>query len=147
MVKPKKAKIHFFSHDIRPQLKNITYLKKFIESVFLRERKKLESVNYVFCSDKSILEINKKYLNHDFYTDVITFNLSSNHETIYAEVYISLERVKDNAKKIGVSIKSELHRVIFHAALHLCGYNDKTKIEIQIMRSKEGFLLSRYFSD
>ena len=142
----KNAKVHFFSHDIRTGLKNTTFLKHFIKSIFKQERRGLSSINYIFCSDKAILEINKKYLNHDFYTDVITFNLSPNNKPITAEVYISLERVRDNAKKLGVSIKSELHRVIFHAVLHLCGYNDKKKKDIKIMRNKEDALLSRYFN-
>ena len=142
----KKTKVHFFSPDIRSNLKNTVNLKLFIESIFRKERRKLSSITYIFCSDKTVLEINKEYLNHDFYTDVITFNLSPNNKTISAEVYISVERVRDNAKKLGVSIKSELHRVLFHAALHLCGYNDKKKKDIEIMRKKEDSLLFKYFN-
>ena len=143
---PKKPKVHFFSQDIRSSLKNTALLKHFIESIFKQERQGLSSINYIFCTDKIILEINKRYLNHDFYTDVITFNLSPNNKSITAEVYISLERVRDNAKKLGVSVKSEFHRVIFHAALHLCGYNDKEKKDVEIMRRKEDALLSKYFN-
>ena len=142
----KRTKVHFFSPDIRSGLKNTATLKLFIESIFKGERRGLNSINYIFCSDKTLREINKKYLNHDFYTDVITFNLSSNNEPITAEVYISVERVRDNAKKLGLSIKSELHRVLFHAALHLCGYNDKKKKDIQIMRKEEDVLLTKYFN-
>jgi len=142
----KKAKIHFFYPDIRSSLSNTTELKLFIESIFRSEKRRLSSINYIFCSDKTILEINKRYLNHDFYTDVITFNLSCNNKPLTAEVYISVERVRDNAKKLGVSIKSELHRVLFHAALHLCGYNDKKKKDIEIMRKKEDVLLTKYFN-
>jgi len=145
MATAKKTKVHFFSHDIRTGLKNTSRLKHFIESIFKQERQGLSSINYIFCSDKAILAINKKYLNHDFYTDVITFNLYPNNKSITAEVYISLERVRDNAKKLGVSIKSEFHRVLFHAALHLCGYNDKKKKDIEIMRKKEDSLLYKYF--
>ena len=146
MATAKKTKIHFFSHDIHTNLKNATNLKEFIESIFKKEMQKLDSINYIFCSDKAVLEINKKYLNHDFYTDVITFNLSSNNKPISGEVYISIERVRDNAKQLGVSIKSELHRILFHAALHLCGYNDKKKKDKELMRKKEDELLTRYFS-
>ena len=146
MATSKKAKIHFFSHDIPTRLKKTTVLKHFIELIFKREMKNLDSINYIFCSDKAILEINKKYLNHDFYTDVITFNLSSNNKPISGEVYISIERVRDNAKQLGISIKSELHRVLFHAALHLCGYNDKKKNDKEIMRKKEDQLLTKYFN-
>lgn len=146
MATSKKTKIHFFSHDIRLPLKNTANLKLFIESIFKDERQNLESVNYVFCSDKAVLEINRKYLEHDFYTDVITFDLSQNNKATLGEVYISIERVRDNAKQLGLSIKSELHRVLFHAALHLCGYNDKKKKDKEIMRKRENDLLTKYFN-
>jgi len=146
MATAKKTKIYFYSHDIPTNLKNATNLKEFIESIFKKEMQKIDSINYIFCSDKAVLEINKKYLNHDFYTDVITFNLSSNNKPISGEVYISIERVRDNAKQLGVSIKSELHRILFHAALHLCGYNDKKKKDKEIMRKRENELLVKYFN-
>ena len=146
MNKLKKPKVHFLSHDIPSDLRNTENLKQFIESIFRRQRQSLSSINYIFCKDKTILEINKKYLNHDFYTDVITFNLTPNNKAITAEAYISVERVRDNAKKMGVSIKSELHRVLFHAALHLCGYKDKKQKDIELMRKKEDALLSKYFN-
>ena len=146
MATAKKTKVHFFSHDIPTRLKNTTNLKHFIESIFKREMKTLESINYIFCSDKAILEINKKYLTHDFYTDVITFDLSPDNKAITAEVYISIDRIRDNAKQLGLSIKSELHRVFFHAALHLCGYNDKKKKDKEMMRKRENELLARYFN-
>ena len=145
MDNQKSTKVHFFSPDIRSNLKNTADLKLFIESIFRKEKRRLSSINYIFCSDKTILEINKKYLNHDFYTDVITFNLSPNNKPVTAEVYISVDRVRENAKKLRVSIKSELHRVLFHAALHLCGYNDKKEKDIELMRKKEDMLLIQYF--
>ena len=146
MATPKKTKVYFFSHDIPTRLKNIANLKHFIESIFKKEIQPLDSINYIFCSDKIILEINKKYLNHDFYTDVITFDLSPNNKAITAEVYISIERIRENAKQLGLTIKSEFHRVLFHAALHLCGYNDKKKKDKELMRKKEDELLTRYFN-
>ena len=144
MANTKKTKVHFFSHDIQMRLKNTANLKHFIEFIFKKELQNLGSINYIFCSDKAILEINKKYLNHDFYTDVITFDLSLDNKAISGEVYISIERIRDNAKQLGVSIKSELHRVLFHAALHLCGYKDKKKKDKEIMRKKENELLAKY---
>ena len=141
----RKSKVHFFSIDRPARLQNATTLKQFIESIFNEERQRLHSINYVFCSDKTVLTINKKYLNHDFYTDVITFGLSENNEPITAEVYISIDRVRENAKKLGVSIKSELHRVLFHSALHLVGYDDKKKKDIEMMRQRENELLASYF--
>jgi len=90
-----------------------------------------------------LLEINQQFLNHDFYTDIITFDLSEKDST-QAEIYISIDRVKDNAKSLGTSFKSEIHRVIFHGALHLCGYKDKPGVEQVKMRQKEEFYLSKY---
>ena len=146
MATTKKTKVHFFSHDIPTSLKNATKLKQFIELIFKKERQSLDSINYIFCSDRVILEINKKYLNHDFYTDVITFDLSPNNKAISAEVYISIDRIRDNAKQLGLSIKSELHRVLFHAALHLCGYKDKKKKDQETMRKMENELIAKYFN-
>ena len=146
MATAKKTKVHFFSHDVPTSLKNATKLKQFIELIFKKEMQSLNSINYIFCSDRVILEINKKYLNHDFYTDVITFDLSTDHKAISAEVYISIERIRDNSKKLGLTIKSEFHRVLFHAALHLCGYNDKKKKDEEVMRKKENELLAKYFN-
>jgi len=90
-----------------------------------------------------VLAINRQFLSHDFYTDIITFNLSDSN-AIQAEIYISVDRVKDNATQLGVSFKSELHRVIFHGVLHLCGYRDKNRVETKEMRSKEEFYLHKY---
>lgn len=146
MAISKKAKVRFFSNDVQTSLRNRSTLKEFIKSIFKKENKRLDFINYIFCSDKNLLTINKKFLNHDFYTDVITFNLSENNKHISAEVYVSLDRVRDNAKKNGASLTSELHRVLFHAALHLCGYDDKKKIEIERMRKKEDELLAKYFA-
>ena len=92
----------------------------------------------------AILEINRQFLKHDFYTDIITFDLSEGSSTM-AEIYISIDRVKENASKMGVSFKSELHRVLFHGVLHLCGYKDKSARDIKIMREKEDFYLFQYF--
>ena len=90
------------------------------------------------------MEINRQFLKHDYYTDIITFDLSDTN-AIHAEVYISIERVKENATTLKASFKSELHRVIFHGALHLCGYKDKSDTEKKKMRQKEDVYLSCYF--
>ena len=140
---PSKPKVYFFYQNVQISLSNRSGLKKFIESVFRKERKSLASINYIFVSDKALLEINKQFLNHDFYTDIITFDLSE-AEDIIAEIYISIDRVRDNAKALGISFKSEIHRVIFHGALHLCGFGDKTKGEKTEMREKEDFYLQKY---
>ena len=141
---PSKSKVWFFSEYGDFSLSNRTKLKEFIEFIFRKEKKKLNSVNYIFCTDKKLLEINRQFLHHDYYTDIITFELSDN-DSIQAEIYISIDRVRDNAKAVSTSFKSELHRVIFHGALHLCGYKDKKKAEVEIMRKKEDSYLALYF--
>ena len=121
-----------------------TRLKRFIASLFKKEKKALAGLNYIFCSDEYLLEINRQFLHHDYYTDIITFDLSEANHPINAEIYISVDRVKENAAQFGDSVKRELHRVIFHGALHLCGYGDKTGREEKIMRGKEETYLTLY---
>lgn len=127
----------FRSADRQLQLAGKTVLKTFVQSIFKREKHALDSITYVFCSDEFLLQMNRDFLQHDYYTDIITFGLSEKGQPVEAEVYISLDRVKDNARTHGVSFKEETLRVIFHGALHLCGYKDKKKSEIALMRSKE----------
>ena len=138
-----KPNVCFFFQDVNPWLTRRTDLKKYIQSIFKKEGKKLETLNCIFCSDKDLLKINRKYLKHDFYTDIITFDLSENG-AVKAEIYISIDRVSENARKLGVSFKSELHRVIFHGILHICGFNDKTKGEKTKMREREEVYLAKY---
>jgi len=138
-------RVYFFSHDRSINLKHRKKLKIFIEDLFAKEKTELDNVSYIFCSDKYLLEINNRFLKHDFYTDVITFDLSSAKEGAGGEVYLSIDRINDNAKKIGVSFNEELHRVFFHGALHLCGYSDKTKAQQKEMREKENEYLLKYF--
>jgi rRNA maturation RNase YbeY len=90
------------------------------------------------------LEINKTYLSHNYHTDIITFDLSENTQDIQAEIYISIDRVRDNAKTLKTTVKEELHRVIFHGVLHLCGYKDKTKSSQAEMRKAEDYYLQKY---
>lgn len=141
-----KPKVYFFFEKRDFTLEKRAELKRFVESIFRKEKKQLTSVNYIFCSDKRLLEINRRFLKHNFYTDIISFELSET-KFIAGEVYISIDRVKDNAMLLGVSFKSELHRVVFHGALHLCGLDDKSKKEKQIMREKEDFYLTSYFKN
>lgn len=138
-------KVQFYSLDRNTALKDRTRFKLFIEKLFITENKKLGNLSYIFCSDEHLLTINKDFLKHDFYTDVITFDLSRSKMEIEGEVYISIDRVKDNAKQLGVSFKEELHRVVFHGALHLCGYKDKRKTDQQLMRKAENKYLQLYF--
>jgi len=138
-----KSKVCFFFQDVKVNLTNRSGLKRYIQSIFKMEGKKLESINYIFCTDKALLGINRQYLKHDFYTDIVTFDLSET-DSVQAEIYISVERVKENARQLGVSSKSEFHRVILHGVLHLCGYKDKSKEEKAKMRRKEDFYLISY---
>lgn len=138
-----KSKVFFFYHGIKVSLVKRTELKKYIQFIFKNEGKKLESINYIFCTDKALLEINRQFLAHNFYTDIITFDLSESSK-VQGEIYISIERVNENALQLGLSFKSELYRVIFHGVLHLCGYKDKNKTEKEIMTEKENFYLKHY---
>ena len=131
------AKISFRSGD-RPFLfQEKTKVKAFIETLFKKEKTQLAQITYVFCSDEMLLKMNQDFLQHDFYTDIITFGLTGKGEPVEAEIYISIDRVKDNARQLGKSYSNEMLRVLFHGALHLCGYKDKTKSEISTMRAKE----------
>ena len=100
-----------------------------------------ENVVIVFCSDSFLLDLNKKHLNHDYFTDIITFSYTT-LDRISGDLFISVDRVKENAIKEGVSFERELERVVYHGVLHLCGYNDKTPEEIKEMRSKENYYLN-----
>jgi len=138
-------KIFFHSADKAPsQLLHKTKLKLQIEQLFKKERVLLDSLTYVFCSDEYLLKINREFLKHDFYTDIISFDLSEKPVGVIGEIYISLDRVKENAAGLGTSFSEELLRVLFHGALHLCGYRDKKKAEITEMRKKEEQYLRLY---
>ncbi len=138
--------ITFRYADRQLSLPHKTAIRSFVATIFKKEKKKLGAINYVFCSDEYLLTINRSFLQHDYYTDIITFGLSEPGEPIEAEIYISVDRVKDNAKQLEVSFKDEMLRVIFHGALHLCGYKDKRKAEISQMRMKEDFYLRKFSS-
>jgi rRNA maturation RNase YbeY len=137
--------IQFFFNATNISLTNRTGLKHFIASIFKSEGKQLQNLNYVFCSDEYLLDINRSSLNHDYYTDIITFDLSSVKGVIEGEIYISVDRVRDNAQSLALTILEELHRVIFHGALHLCGYKDKSPKDIKAMRAAEDKYLAMYF--
>jgi rRNA maturation RNase YbeY len=128
--------IKFINHDQKFSITGKTVLKSSLLKLFKREKKQAGEIQYIFCSDEYLLEMNRQFLQHDYFTDIITFDLSSS-DVIDAEIYISIDRVKDNAKSFGVSYNQEIKRVIIHGALHLCGYRDKTKGEITLMREKE----------
>jgi len=136
--------VHFYFKE-KVRLENRRALKSFIDSLFQKESRSLESLTYIFCSDDFLLNMNKEYLAHDYYTDIISFDLSESRTgPVTGEIYISIDRVKDNAERLKVSFQQELHRVIFHGALHLCGYKDKTKPQQKEMRTMEDQYLKAY---
>ena len=138
------AKVSFNYADRTLPLKQKRQIKNFISDIFLMENKILEKLTYIFCSDNYLLNINKKFLFHNTYTDIITFDLSENQGMIKGEIYISLDRVIENAGKYHTSKGDEFLRTIFHGALHLCGYKDKNDFEKKTMRSKEDFYLNMF---
>jgi len=146
MTKQQPNKIYFHFRFQPRLLKKRTPLKFFIESIFKREKKKIQEINFVFCTNQQVLALNKKYLEHNYNTDILTFNLSENNKPIVADIFISLEQVLKNAKNYNTSFNKEIHRVIFHGVLHLCGYNDKTLKEKQTIRLLENFYLNKYFA-
>lgn len=123
-----------------------TLVKEVVRDIFKKEKTKLEQLQYIFCSDDYLLEINKQHLKHNYYTDIITFDLSEKPNSVIGEIYISIDRVKDNAQNYEVSFKQELLRVIFHGALHLCGLKDKTEKDQVLMRKAEDKYLRYYLS-
>lgn len=126
-------------------LPNRRRLRAFISTIFVQEGMRLASLSFVFCTDKYLLEINRTYLEHDHYTDIITFDLTeAGAKTISGEVYLSVERIRANAQEFGVTLQQELHRVMFHGILHLCGYADKSPKEKVVMTNKENLYLSAY---
>ena len=136
--------IFFNKADKGTSLRHRILLKSFIEKQLRKEGIKIEALQYVFCSDEHLLNINKQFLNHDYYTDIISFDLSDRKGILIGDIYISIDRVKDNAKTHGNSMMHELLRVIFHGALHFCGYKDKKPADAKLMRSMEDKWLRAY---
>jgi rRNA maturation RNase YbeY len=120
-------------------------LKEAVKNLAIQEGKVLKDLSLVFTDDDYLLEVNKQYLNHDYFTDVITFDYSSFPE-VSGDVMISLDRVKDNAQSLNQSYELEFYRVVFHGVLHLCGYKDKTDADAKVMRAKEDFYINRFVS-
>jgi len=137
--------IGFFFPEQKITLKERAKLKLFIAELFKKEGFDLGCLTYVFCSDEYLLNLNREFLQHDYYTDIISFDLSESKKYKDGEIYISIDRVKDNAQNLKSSFNNELHRVIFHGALHLCGYKDKSKNDINEMRAAEDKYLNLYF--
>ncbi|KYG81627.1 rRNA maturation RNase YbeY [Roseivirga ehrenbergii] len=135
--------INFFSEDIDFSLKKEDQIAIWLQRIAEAENSSIEEISYVFCSDDYLLKINQEYLDHDYYTDIITFDNRDNPEDpIESDIFISIDRVTENASDQNVSFELELKRVLAHGLLHLIGYNDKTEEEQQLMREKEEAYLS-----
>ncbi len=133
--------IELFYEDVIPLKLHNKTIKNCVNVLISNELKQFGDITIIFCSDDYLLSINKQYLNHDYYTDIITFDYVDQNR-ISGDLFISLDRVRENAAKFKVEMKKELFRVVFHGILHLVGYKDKTKEEQAVMRKKEDFYLS-----
>jgi len=125
-----------FNYELDFELPNEQLYSDWISNVILSEKKSEGEINYIFCDDDYLVEINQQYLNHDTLTDIISFDYTMGNE-ISGDVYISIDRVRENAGDFKVSFEEELKRVLVHGVLHYCGYKDKTEADEQLMRSKE----------
>lgn len=125
------------------KLKQPLKIKGWLSSIILSEKKKEGKISYIFVSDEELLKINREFLKHDTYTDIVTFDYSEG-KTLSSEIYISVDRVKENAEKLKIEFDSELRRVMVHGVFHLCGYKDKKKEEKELMRKKESAALKRF---
>ena len=136
----KESNISFYSVGTF-SLKTEAAVEACIKAIMAEESREVGNITFVFCDDNYLLKINKEFLDHDTYTDIITFDYSVGNEII-SEIYVSTDRVEENAKKYKQTFENEIHRVMIHGVLHLCGYNDKLAEEKQIMRDKENHYLS-----
>jgi len=136
--------IHYFTENVENPILDEENTSKWIESVIKAENCYVGNINYIFCNDSYLLEINKEHLEHDFYTDIITFDLSDNKNEISGDIYMSHDRALENAKTLDIEINTEIQRLLIHGILHLIGYNDKTKEDKQEIRNKEDQYLENY---
>ena len=134
--------VHFFNedHDYRPD--NQTKLTAWLALIASKYSFQISDLNYILCSDDFLLNINKQYLNHDYYTDIITFDNSDEEGTIEGDIFISIDRVNENATTLGIPFDEEFQRVLAHGILHLIGFNDKSESEKKVMTEKEEACLS-----
>jgi rRNA maturation RNase YbeY len=135
------AKISFHSELPKFKLKDRAKVSSWLNTIVAFHLGKIEQVQYIFCGDEYLLALNKEHLGHDTFTDIITFRYQELPKPLESDIYISVDRVKENAEKFGVEFENELHRVMAHGMLHLLGFNDKKKSEAVLMREKEDWAL------
>ena len=129
--------IHFFSEEIRFTLKEKLNRKRWLKKIAINAGFKIKELNYVFCSDEYLYQMNRDYLKHETYTDIITFDNSEKKDEIEGDIFVSIDRVRENAKTHNQEVETEMNRVLAHGMLHLMGYKDKTQEEVALMRLKE----------
>lgn len=134
--------INLFYEDTGFELQHTQLISEWVSHVISTEGHELSVINYIFCSDEHLLQINIDHLQHDYYTDIITFDNSEEEGIVESDIFISIDRVADNAEDQGLAFEEELRRVIIHGVLHLVGYNDKSDEEKSTMRGKENAYLS-----
>lgn len=141
--------IRFYDQDVKSGLKDKKKLASFLGKLVEAHRPEVQQIqlDFIFCTDSYLLTINARFLSHHTYTDIITFDLSEKPEKLMAEVYISTERLAENALKYRTTYREELHRVVFHGVLHLCGFKDKIPVDKVVMKQQEDACLLRYFAD
>ena len=135
--------IQFFIEDTNIILPDKQKIKEWLFNIADEERCKIREVNYIFCSDEYLLDINKRYLQHDYYTDIITFQYNEKESPIEGDCFISSETVRYNAQDYNDKFENELYRVIVHGLLHLLGYEDKKESDYELMKKKENYYLKR----
>lgn len=135
--------INFYNEEIEYRLVSIKGTRAWLNRCIEQEGKTAGDISYIFCNDEYLYRLNSDYLKHDAYTDIITFDYSEG-ERVSGDIFISIERVKENASIYGVPFRHELNRVMVHGILHLCGYKDKTKKQSELMRKKEDEYLALF---
>lgn len=136
------SQVHFFEEDVDFKPEHSSQIIKWLKDIVNGEGQSLVELNYIYCSDEYLYQMNVDYLDHDTYTDIITFDNSEAGKGIEGDIFISLDRVRENSQSLAASFEEELHRVMAHGLLHLLGYNDKTEEEKSLMRKKEEACLS-----
>lgn len=139
----------FHDLEVKSKLKDKRKLSAFLDGAVARYAKgvKRAGLTYIFCSDEHLLQMNQQFLDHNTFTDIITFDLGEYEDEIEGEIYISVDRVRENAEKFAVPYDNELHRVIFHGMLHLCGFKDKKDADKKVMRAKEDECITAYYKE
>ena len=141
--------VRYYDQHVTSKLKDKKRLSTFLQALIRVQRPEVKTIDltYIFCHDDYLLEINQQFLQHNTLTDIITFDMSEEDRALQGEIYISTDRVQENAAKFKTGYNEELHRVIFHGALHLCGFKDKKPADKQRMRAEEDRCLNEYFSN